>query len=69
MITENREAPKVLFTSLPDYPLQRTSRGSSSCVTHQGREKNPPFSHGKVEPWQEKNIKMLLNCICKYNFG
>ncbi|GCL44533.1 hypothetical protein NIES3787_02090 [Microcystis aeruginosa NIES-3787] len=42
MITENREAPKVLFTSLQGYPLQRTSRGSSSCVTHQGREGDTP---------------------------
>ncbi|CCI02218.1 hypothetical protein MICAC_3110001 [Microcystis aeruginosa PCC 9443] len=44
-------------------PLQRISRGSSSCVTHQGREGDSPFSHGNLEPWHETNIKILLSCI------
>ncbi|MFM8308112.1 MAG: hypothetical protein ACKN87_13955, partial [Microcystis aeruginosa] len=38
----------------PGYPLQGTSRGSSFCVTHQGREGDSPFSRANVEPWPEK---------------
>ncbi|MFM6407840.1 MAG: hypothetical protein ACKPGT_25495, partial [Microcystis sp.] len=32
---------------------------SSFCVTHQGREGDTPFSHGKVEPCPETNITGL----------
>jgi hypothetical protein len=59
----------LVSTSLQGRPLQRISRGSSSCVTDQGREEYPPFSHAKVEPWHEKNIKIVLNCILKYSAG
>ncbi|MFY7933081.1 MAG: hypothetical protein ACOVO7_10740, partial [Microcystis aeruginosa] len=29
------------------------SRGSSSCVTHRGREGDADFSYCQVEPWHE----------------
>ncbi|REJ45635.1 MAG: hypothetical protein DWQ58_22685 [Microcystis aeruginosa TA09] len=34
-------------------PLQRISKGSTSCVTHQETEGDPPLSRSKVEPWNE----------------
>ncbi|MFM7905315.1 MAG: hypothetical protein ACKPA9_09195, partial [Microcystis sp.] len=42
------------LTSLQGIPLQRTSRGSSFCVTDQGREGYPPLSRANVEPWYQR---------------
>ncbi len=43
-INNRRKLRKVFNPSLQGRPRQRISRGSTSCVTHQGREGDPPFS-------------------------